>query len=366
MSMVHIRYEKALVVLGMLCAGSLALPAQGASFDCAKASTKVEHMICDNPELSKLDDELAAKFKSAQPGGADRAELVRDQRQWLSERNACPSVACVKDAYEKRLTALTGEQKSHELPESASEKDKVRQIMMSHHFSLNLALPKSSEAFCRAFLDDFRAMRGITFLTPVTESDNYDDKKWDAYKARCPDTGLFEGFACDPQTQEDVDSLPEGKQHAEKMRSCKLFRCTQKFKMFKVAAKGYNGPALDAFYCEHMRGPMNLGYTDEEEGGGYQFVNPQHCSLSSWVLTTDPYNYGLHYPLENHNGIIIYGGRYFVFDLFEPDVAKRIPMRDYILNLSGGGGAASQMPARYVPPTNPICMFSTIHDSTGK
>jgi hypothetical protein len=32
----------------------LASAAQAASFDCGKAQTKVEHLICDNPELSKL------------------------------------------------------------------------------------------------------------------------------------------------------------------------------------------------------------------------------------------------------------------------------------------------------------------------
>jgi uncharacterized protein len=36
------------------------LTAQAASFDCAKAQSKVEHLICDNPEISKLDEELNA------------------------------------------------------------------------------------------------------------------------------------------------------------------------------------------------------------------------------------------------------------------------------------------------------------------
>ena len=42
----------------------LTLPVQAASFDCAKAGTKVEKLICGDAGLSKLDDELAAAYKT--------------------------------------------------------------------------------------------------------------------------------------------------------------------------------------------------------------------------------------------------------------------------------------------------------------
>ena len=34
-----------------------------ASFDCAKASSKTEKAICTDPELSKLDEDLASSYK---------------------------------------------------------------------------------------------------------------------------------------------------------------------------------------------------------------------------------------------------------------------------------------------------------------
>ncbi|MFA5170829.1 MAG: hypothetical protein WC426_04605 [Sulfuriferula sp.] len=37
--------------------------ASAASFDCARASTKVEQMICSIPTLSSLDEQLDAQFK---------------------------------------------------------------------------------------------------------------------------------------------------------------------------------------------------------------------------------------------------------------------------------------------------------------
>ena len=37
--------------------------AQAASFDCGKAATKVEKMICGDEELSKLDDKLGKVYQ---------------------------------------------------------------------------------------------------------------------------------------------------------------------------------------------------------------------------------------------------------------------------------------------------------------
>jgi uncharacterized protein len=39
--------------------------AQAASFDCGKASTKIEQMICNNQELSDLDSKMAKSYKDA-------------------------------------------------------------------------------------------------------------------------------------------------------------------------------------------------------------------------------------------------------------------------------------------------------------
>ena len=46
---------KLLVLVAIACAGI----AHAASFDCAKAHSKVEKMICVDAELSRLDDDLS-------------------------------------------------------------------------------------------------------------------------------------------------------------------------------------------------------------------------------------------------------------------------------------------------------------------
>ena len=95
--------------------GWLALSAQAASFDCDKAQSKVEKLICSDPELSKLDENLGEEFQYARrfnfelpkvPEGQDSA-LVKEQKHWLRERKRCADSACLKSAYEKRLEVLS-------------------------------------------------------------------------------------------------------------------------------------------------------------------------------------------------------------------------------------------------------------------
>jgi len=79
---------------------------QAASFDCDKATTKVEKMICADAELSKLDEELAAVYKTALQNAQQTSSIQQVQKQWLKGRNGCADAACVKQAYEARLKEL--------------------------------------------------------------------------------------------------------------------------------------------------------------------------------------------------------------------------------------------------------------------
>ena len=91
----------------------------GASFDCTKAASRVERLICSNQELSRLDEELAGEYKKSLDWAADFDERLRAknpkeavgasqvrkrQREWLSlERNSCANEICLKAEYESRI-----------------------------------------------------------------------------------------------------------------------------------------------------------------------------------------------------------------------------------------------------------------------
>lgn len=82
--------------------GLLALSAQAASFDCNKASTKVEKMICSDPELSKLDDDLGKYYHGALAKADDTQKkliVLEEKRRLKDSRNVCQDKPCLKKAY---------------------------------------------------------------------------------------------------------------------------------------------------------------------------------------------------------------------------------------------------------------------------
>ncbi|MBF0163408.1 MAG: DUF1311 domain-containing protein [Magnetococcales bacterium] len=80
------------------------------SFDCAKAASAVEKLICGHAELATLDGQLAALYKQALARVSDAEALKKSQRDWLrQERNGCADVACLRTVYQGRLAALEKE-----------------------------------------------------------------------------------------------------------------------------------------------------------------------------------------------------------------------------------------------------------------
>jgi hypothetical protein len=84
----------------------LARQALAASFDCRRASARVEVLICSDPTLSALDDQLDASYKAADAGRALPA-LHEEQRTWLAQRARCGDAACLADLYRRRIADLS-------------------------------------------------------------------------------------------------------------------------------------------------------------------------------------------------------------------------------------------------------------------
>ena len=66
----------------------VAAPATAASFDCAKARTKVETLICKDPQLSRQDEDLAKAYGEALKAwdGQIAAYVKLNQRGWVGAR----------------------------------------------------------------------------------------------------------------------------------------------------------------------------------------------------------------------------------------------------------------------------------------
>lgn len=84
-----------------------------ASFDCAKASTHVENMICANPQLSDLDGRLGQLYTELKDSltKVDKEALQKEQGAWLKKRDkqitqCAGDIECAITIYADRLNML--------------------------------------------------------------------------------------------------------------------------------------------------------------------------------------------------------------------------------------------------------------------
>ncbi len=86
--------------------------ASAASFDCGKASTNVEKLICNDEKLSKLDDELFSAYRAERQVDKKGNALKNSQIIWLKDRNKCIDSACINKSYSTRIEQLSTAVKS--------------------------------------------------------------------------------------------------------------------------------------------------------------------------------------------------------------------------------------------------------------
>ncbi|MEA3117460.1 MAG: hypothetical protein QOI13_730 [Paraburkholderia sp.] len=84
--------------------------ASAASFKCTNHSSASEKIVCSDPQLSTLDDRLAAAYQRAKAASPDTKsiEAVRTE-QWLWRQHNCTDKACVLNWYERRIAELNAD-----------------------------------------------------------------------------------------------------------------------------------------------------------------------------------------------------------------------------------------------------------------
>lgn len=85
-----------------------------ASFNCAKAKSEIEKMICQDPQSSKLDEKLQHTYKKALDAidPASKDALIKEQRHWIDyTRNICQNESCLQQAYTARIDLLAKNQR---------------------------------------------------------------------------------------------------------------------------------------------------------------------------------------------------------------------------------------------------------------
>lgn len=78
------------------------------SFDCGKANTNAEKIICSSKILADADTEMASVYKEALASTIDKKTLKDEQVLWLrSHRDVCKDVLCMEEAYQNRISQLS-------------------------------------------------------------------------------------------------------------------------------------------------------------------------------------------------------------------------------------------------------------------
>jgi uncharacterized protein len=83
-------------------------PALGASFNCGKAHSQMEKLICSDEKLSKADEELNTVYKQAIGISKAKPTMVQWQREWLKSYDvtSCQDANCLMALFASRIELL--------------------------------------------------------------------------------------------------------------------------------------------------------------------------------------------------------------------------------------------------------------------
>ena len=156
------------------------------SYDCTKTSGgSVEHSVCTDETLAKLDKELSSIYTSFY---YVTKEIKSDQRAWMKQKNRCKDSACIQKAYESRIVDLNASLTNEKtFPQSVLEAMKLAQMSdMRQLKSKEIANIPYDDKKNKAFQDDLFRFRNITFKTPIiAEIKDYNDPKLKAILKEC-------------------------------------------------------------------------------------------------------------------------------------------------------------------------------------
>ena len=100
-----------LLIMGMFSLGEAKGSGYSASFDCSKARSRIEKLICSDEKLAGLDKRMLESYKRAKKLQPKKAKsIIKAQRAWVRDRNRCKTkkgvIECLIAKYEARLVNL--------------------------------------------------------------------------------------------------------------------------------------------------------------------------------------------------------------------------------------------------------------------
>lgn len=278
-------------------------PAYAAGFNCSGASTAVERMICSDPEITKLDEDLNVRYKACLRKSAEPELMRQRQNYWLEERNSCGNVNCVKFYYYKRISELT---------QRVEELEDIR---------LKLEIPKNpgyndpsfnskdmNPAFCGRFLESLKLWKGVAILKPVVKADSINDPALRKYFGNCKPLKFAKNVQIDLNVwnEKNLASLPEDEREGWGVASV----MTKGFRLYKTNID--NDPSNQDELILYGAGTKREGTDDSEtiSLAYFNVIDTRNCRITNSAQVQDVVNK----KNESFAGIMKYDNKNYVFD----------------------------------------------------
>lgn len=296
-----------------------------ASYDCAKARTKVEHLVCETPLLSTLDETLAKDYQEllAKANEEQNRQVMKDQRHWLSHtRNACRTVTCLKHAYWSRQAELeTYFQTRSPLYKDEYEKtERIKEVLETAHLKRVY-----DHQICKQIYEGLIHKKGVEFINPTAQAQSYEDPAFDPWKNSCKSAPPFNfSFFCEPRIEPiSGDDVVE---------ACKVSYGLPPFKIYVLPPLKNSKESRTIFYNNDSYGFMNRNYRKKTMGSGFvgfRQINPTKCLSmfgNRWDTEGKVDMGGLSAYLEsnksgpneeNYNSLIRYKNDYYFMILYK-------------------------------------------------
>jgi len=216
---------------------------QAASFDCRKASSAVEIIICSpgNSELQNLDREMNSAYLTVLQDEKQADAILHSQKQWMKKRDTCTNEDCINQAYKERLKVLTTAQWKNAPPLISASK---------------------AEAICKEVLELANSGYLKSQLLKFSNASEEDFEKWNRKKKEYSDSRLV-GI-------QDVDYMHDGK-----LRHLGLIESSGSCHGTGIEDLGRNNNALLGFSGDEIEADDNLRWAGWGRNQYFLFVQDE-------------------------------------------------------------------------------------------
>lgn len=297
-----------------------------ASFDCKKAKTTIEKMICSDEEVSKFDEELDRMYKKALALVSYKAQMKKQQQEWIRTlRNACEDEVCLLREYRDRIAALNSTLAAaafkRKPEDSKAERDRIIAVAKKlkwekpYDWKENDKKSLAKRQFCEALMAALQAGKDVEFVEPIVRTDDYNDPKLQAYLGRCPKLKPIKNVQWLPKVWEMIEEqgIPEEEWEDYGIK----YYSSLDFKLYHVDFDGH--PANGKEYLFFGGCGYEYEYPGALDSRHYGILDLDRCKDVASIQVRETLNYRTRQPTKDTNGVIKYKNKFHVYELLYPD-----------------------------------------------